>query len=867
MANRLPTPPECAVPQVDQETHSALKATIQCLYHMVRNGDTWDFDEPELDSNGELMVHDLVHKLGFTLPSAEAESPTSPTALEDESMSKDSASQHEKQLENQILKEEAVLGDSGLPTPCQDEQSPLEQVAETYTDSSKESIDHSVGGDTLNTLAQQWVDTFYTDLSAPIWGADIMALHWPQSDFISEASGGTAPPLSPDVAQCDLLPQKCLVTLNGFKSGFRLCNNKYCNFFNVNMAENNIDKVPRGTEDISSKRGAPTPRYMVIHRVKCPGSTPAHSGHPPLSSYLDVPRLFVGDNEASPLKGQIPDVDSQMRAKRDPTISFIIHRTYNCLEYNNVVFEALREASASSVPHNLSSQLCLSNDADGAVAEGEYMEIVSKDLNDGIEAVKEADTLQDTVDEPLLLGWQREHNLVAPYLHFYHTRNLLRDNVSQLPERQSQDINLLLKYLDKELSPDYQEAENLFFTEGLVSRKHFHKLFGPREILVTVEEGNHVAMVSKYPPLPGSNPIRLECEMWKFDGRFAKSRRIITILWPKHAADADKVPIKSLGIFPLRFDQQLEHRLRTRGEFFWKLRKPRLVLYDAPSQVLDYRMVNGRYMVDIETYRRFHRPNTIQNVATEHVEKYLPLEVTESVYWQLYPSTTADNIWLRISRQEVATFTGKLLIGYATDIVWNEDLFHKLVIPEGEKTILRALLPENKASVDVEAGRDRGSLFLFRGERGTGKTFAAEALAELVRRPLYRLTPYEVGIELNQVETNIKEAFYLGDIWDAGGLCHGALHNRATVVFTLLLENTVDVFHQNNNHKITDNFGLEIVADVLPDGYPSFKSSRRDIQTMLQTAEKLASYNKEVLNASHAERAAQILRLPRFDFE
>ncbi|EWG42589.1 hypothetical protein FVEG_04353 [Fusarium verticillioides 7600] len=481
------------------------------------------------------------------------------------------------------------------------------------------------------------------------------------------------------------------------------------------MAENNMDKVPRGTEDISSKRGAPTPRYMVIHRVKCPRSTPAHSGHPPLSSYLDVPRLFVGDNEASPLKGQIPDEDSQMRAKRNPTISFIIHRTYNCLEYHNAVFEALREASASSAPHNLSSQLCLSNDADGAVAEAEYIEIVSKDLNDGIEAVKEADTLQDTVDESLLLGWQREHNLVAPYLHFYHTRHLLRDNVPQLPERQSQDINLLLKYLDKEFSPDYQEAEKLFFREGLVSRKHFHKLFGPREILVTVEEGNHVAMVSKYPPLPGSNPIRLECEMWKFDGRFAKFRRIITIPWPKHAADADKVPIKSLGIFPLRFDQQLEHRLRTRGEFFWKLRKPRLVLYDAPSQVLDYRMVNGRYMVDIETYRRFHRPNTIQNVATEHVEQYLPLEVTESVspptgsFTLLLPPTTYgfgfhDKKWR------------KLVIGYATDIVWNEDLFHKLVIPEGEKNILRALLPENKASVDVEAGRDRGSLFLFRGE-------------------------------------------------------------------------------------------------------------------------------------------------------
>lgn len=352
-----------------------------------------------------------------------------------------------------------------------------------------------------------------------------------------------------------------------------------------------MDSLTSGIEAISTQPNATIPRYMIIHRVECPGSTPDHSNHPHISFYRDVPRLFAGDNTASRLRGQMPDEEAQLRAKKDADISFIIHRTYNCLEYHTALFDALRETSVDSLPpdRNFRTYL-LPIDASDAIAEREYMEIVSTHLNDTIEAVKDADTIHDSLDKSSLLGWKREHNMVAPYFHFYHTRKLLRDHVPQLPEFQSQHIDLLLNYLDESFGPEYQEAEKLF-DNGLVSRKHFHKLFGPREILVTVEEGHHIAMVARYPPLACSNPIRLECEMWKFNGRFAKYKKTIIIPWPKHAAEVDAVPIKSLDIFPLRFDRQLEDRLRKRGEFCWQLRKPRLVLYTAPTEALDYRMV------------------------------------------------------------------------------------------------------------------------------------------------------------------------------------------------------------------------------------------------------------------------------------
>lgn len=95
-------------------------------------------------------------------------------------------------------------------------------------------------------------------------------------------------------------------------------------------------------------------------------------------------------------------------------------------------------------------------------------------------------------------------------------------------------------------------------------------------------------------------------------------------------------------------------------------------------------------------------------------------------------------------------------------------MFNALILPQDDKDILSTILLDNWACRDVAAGRGEGRVILLYGDPRTGKTFAAEALAELARKALYQLTPYEVGIEPTQVENNIKEAFYLGGIWDAG---------------------------------------------------------------------------------------------------
>lgn len=55
--------------EVLENTQYALIATVQKLYTMVRNNDSWDLGEPELNDRGQPVIHDIASKLGCIRPS------------------------------------------------------------------------------------------------------------------------------------------------------------------------------------------------------------------------------------------------------------------------------------------------------------------------------------------------------------------------------------------------------------------------------------------------------------------------------------------------------------------------------------------------------------------------------------------------------------------------------------------------------------------------------------------------------------------------------------------------------------------------------------------------------------------------------
>jgi hypothetical protein len=59
----------CRYAEVLENTQYALIATVQKLYTMVRNNESWELGDPEMNDRGQPVIHDIASKLGCIRPS------------------------------------------------------------------------------------------------------------------------------------------------------------------------------------------------------------------------------------------------------------------------------------------------------------------------------------------------------------------------------------------------------------------------------------------------------------------------------------------------------------------------------------------------------------------------------------------------------------------------------------------------------------------------------------------------------------------------------------------------------------------------------------------------------------------------------
>jgi len=119
---------------------------------------------------------------------------------------------------------------------------------------------------------------------------------------------------------------------------------------------------------------------------------------------------------------------------------------------------------------------------------------------------------------------------------------------------------------------------------------------------------------------------------------------------------------------------------------------------------------------------------------------------------------------------------GDCLVDGLQDISFSEDVFDRLVLSEDRKRLIKALVKHSSPKPegnnrhnfqDLIKGKGEGIVFLLYGPPGVGKTLTAEAVSEVLQRPLYSLSMGTLGTTADDLERRLTEILKLSAKWNA----------------------------------------------------------------------------------------------------
>ncbi|KAK0484855.1 P-loop containing nucleoside triphosphate hydrolase protein [Armillaria novae-zelandiae] len=148
----------------------------------------------------------------------------------------------------------------------------------------------------------------------------------------------------------------------------------------------------------------------------------------------------------------------------------------------------------------------------------------------------------------------------------------------------------------------------------------------------------------------------------------------------------------------------------------------------------------------------------------------------------------------------------QFLVEHLKPVMFDENAWDHLVLDKDIKILIKGLVEVTKNSnssskiiSDVISGKGGGLISVLHGPPGTGKTLTAEAVAELLRRPLYMVGSSELPSSPSSLERSLQSVLSLATAWDA-----------------VLLIDEADVYlEQRSLHELERNALVSVALRVL----------------------------------------------------
>ncbi|KAI1132884.1 ATPase [Nemania abortiva] len=476
--------------------------------------------------------------------------------------------------------------------------------------------------------------------------------------------------------------------------------------------------------------------YKVINRVRCQQS---HDE----SLYLDPPWVVNSGPYKAHLRGSNKIHSFELYLERNKEITFLVFREFECCD-------SIRQSRGSDLK---AEDLVVS----------EYVSNISDEFRQAL--IQCCDSAFKETAPPNFRDGDVD-KIHHPYLWWFHGRSSIEETKVQISADLQLRLDLFQSYLDECLGAEWAAADHLLST-GNITAAYVHYLFVPREICILNTQAQPTSLLEAFTFIDWLDlPERLIVgTKWTFDGNFQEEDTQFDLELPQSLTQ--ELRIQDLPIYPSRFaDEGDIVAIRERGKMFWKCRYRNYVCYKGSELDRANHMSDPRFMVDTATFKEMHPPSegTRHTPNRDDLGPEIMLQDEPDLsdnFFMCLPTTLSG---FNMQKKEWVT----LRVGFIEDVTWNEEAFKLLVIDESTKELVQAVVTNQlraEDQADMIRGKGNGLFILLHGGPGTGKTLTAESVAEIARKPLYKVTCGDIGTKAEEVEKYLEVVLLLGKTW------------------------------------------------------------------------------------------------------